>query len=89
MSYSKGLSLALPQSTDDETGLCLEIYPSKSAGEIASQMCAQLQLARSPISGGAGLASLLDDDLVMFAQLIMQKVGLENLLQLQPKQIMC
>ncbi len=40
--------------------------PSKPVGEITNQMHAQLQLARSPISGGVGFAHglLPDDDLV-------------------------
>ncbi len=88
LSYSEGLSLAPPQSTDDTAGPCLEIDPSGPVGEIASQMRAQLQLARSPISGGAGLAPLSYDDLVVFEQWV-HKVRLENLPQLQPKQVTC
>ncbi len=49
-------------------------------------MHTQLQLARSHISVGTGLALLSDDDLVVFEQWE-QKVGLENLPRLQPKQV--
>ncbi len=61
---------------------------SKPPGEIASQLRAQLQLARSPIRGGAGLALFSDDERVVFEQLV-QTVGLERLLLLQPKQVEC
>ncbi len=88
LSYTEGLSLDLPQSTDDGTGPFLEIDPSKPLGKIASQLCAQLQLTHSRILGGAGLVLLSDDDLVVFKQWE-QKVGLENLPQLQPKQVKC
>ncbi len=80
LSYSEGQSLALTQSIDDKAGPCMEIDPSKAVGKITSQMRTQLQLA-SPISGGAGLAPLSDDDLVMFEQWV-HKVDLENLPQL-------
>ncbi len=44
LSYTEGLYLALPQSTDDNTGLYLEIDQSKSTGEVINQIRAELQL---------------------------------------------
>ncbi len=86
--HSEGTSHALIQSTDDEEGPYLEIDLSKPPVEIVSQMPTLLQLTCSPIAGTVGLASLSDDDLVAFEQL-MQTVGLEILPLLQPKQVAC
>ncbi len=75
-------SCALFQSSDDEEGLCLEIDPSKPPGEIVSQLCAQVHLARDPATGGDRVAPLSNGVLVMFEHLV-QRVGLENLLLFQ------
>ena len=85
---AEGSSLALPLGTDDNPGPCLEINPAKPAAEMASQMRAQLQLAQSHTLSGVRGAPLSNEDLVVFGQWI-DKVGLENLPQVQPKHVAC
>ncbi len=88
LSHAEGSSLTLPQGTDDNPGPCLEINPAKLVAEIVFHMHAQLQLARSYTLSGARVAPLSDEDVVMFGQWI-DKVGLDNLPQVQPKQFAC
>ncbi len=88
LSFTEGSSLALTQATDDNPGSCLQIDLAKPIAEIASQVRAQLQLAQSHTLGGARVTPISDEDLVMFGQW-MDKVGLENLPQVQPKQVLC
>ncbi len=84
LSYTEGSSLALPQGTDDNSGPCLEINPTKPMVKIVSQVHSQLQLARSHTSGRARVAPPSDEDLVVF-ELWVDRVGLENLPQVQPQ----
>ncbi len=88
LSHAESSSLALQQGTDDNPGPCLEIKPAKPVAEIVSQMRVQLQLAQSHTLSRARVAPLSDEDVVMFGQWI-DKVGLENLPQVQPKQVAC
>ncbi len=88
LSITEGSSLALPQSAEYNPGPCLAIDLPKPTAEVISQMCAQLQLALDPLSGRARVAPLSDEDLVVFEEWV-ERVGLEKLPQVQPKQVTC
>ncbi len=66
LSFTESSSLALPQGTDENPGLCLEVDPTKSTVEIINQICTELQLAWGSVSGGEGLAPLSDEDMTAF-----------------------
>ncbi len=86
LSYHEDLSLSPPPSTDDKPGLCLEFDLTKSVVEAFNQIRAELQLVQDSVSGGEGLAPLLDEDMTTFEQLVLTE-GLENLPHLQLKQL--
>ena len=88
LSHAEGSSLALSQGTGDNPGPCQEIDLAKQVAKIFSQIHAQLQLAQNHTLSGARVAPLSDEDVVVFGQWI-DKVGLENLPQVQPKQVAC
>ncbi len=57
--------------------LCLKVDPTKSTVEVYNHIRAELQLARHPVSGGEELATLSDEDMAAFEQLVL-RVVLEN-----------
>ncbi len=85
---SESLSLSPPQSTDDDIRPCLHLDPAKPLAELVFQISAQLSPTRSLVSNGVRVAPLSNDGVVMLGQRI-DKVALENLPQVQPKQVAC
>ncbi len=84
--YHEDLSLSPPWSTDGDIVPCLDLNPAKSIAELIGQMCAQLSPTRGLVPGGARVAPLYSNDIVVLEQWI-NKVGLENLAPVQPKQV--
>ncbi len=65
----------------------LKVDQTKSTVEAYNQICTELQLTRDPVSGGEELAPLSEEDMATFEQLVL-RVGLENILYVQPKQLL-
>ncbi len=69
-------------------GLHLNLDPSKPLTELMSQMHAQLSPTQGLPPGGMRVPPLSIDDVVMVGQWI-DRIGLENLPLVQPKQVTC
>ncbi len=70
----EGIDIPCPEcppctlSQDRGDALCLEINSSVLAGETILQLRALIQLVREPVTGGAGLEPLSNQDVVVFEQ---------------------
>ncbi len=86
--HQRDLAQSPLRSTGGDIGLHLNLDPAKPLTELMGQMRAQLSPTQGLAPGGVRVPPLSTDDVVVVGQWI-DRVGLENLPLVQPKQVIC
>ncbi len=86
--HQEDLIQSPPRNTGDDIELHLNLDPARPVAELMGQMRAHLSSAPGFATGGERVPPLSKNNVVVVGQWI-DHVGLENLLTVQPKQVVC